>query len=52
VCNSAGRCGITHCQYHDTSREGTRIYQRALARSHTLEGRREKWEQHSPERVN
>jgi hypothetical protein len=38
VCDSADLCGITSCEFYDTSREATRRYIRALNREHTLEG--------------
>lgn len=33
ICDSADLCGKSHCEYHDTTREGTRRFQKALAYS-------------------
>lgn len=38
ICDSADLCGLTHCEYYDATREGTRRFLGAQARSHTLEG--------------
>ena len=38
ICDSADLCGITYCEYHDVTREGTRQFINALNHEHTLEG--------------
>ena len=42
ICDSPDLCGITVCQYYDTSQEATRRFQKAQANEHTLEGLMEK----------
>lgn len=48
ICDSADLCGLSHCEYYDITREGTRRYMKALAHSHTLEGLKEKLERKRP----
>jgi hypothetical protein len=42
ICDSADLCGITTCEYYDTSPEATQRFIKALNREHTLEGLFEK----------
>lgn len=38
VCDTADRCGITHCKFYDVSPAGDAKFKRGLAHEHTLEG--------------
>lgn len=38
ICDSTDRCGIDTCPYYDTSKEATRIFLKASAHEHTIEG--------------
>jgi len=38
ICDRPDRCGITTCEYFDTSRDATRRFQQAHAHACTLEG--------------
>lgn len=38
ICDSPDCCGISTCQYYDTSQEATEIFLKASAYEHTLEG--------------
>ena len=38
ICDSPDRCGISTCEYYDTSQEATEIFLKASAYEHTIEG--------------
>jgi hypothetical protein len=44
ICDRPDRCGISSCEYYDTSREATRRFREALNVTQTLEGWRGDYE--------
>jgi hypothetical protein len=46
VCDTADRCGITHCKFYDVSPAGDAKFKQALAHEHTLEGLLERMANH------
>ena len=48
ICDSPDCCGISTCEYYDTSEEATEIFLKAHAHEHTIEGYLEN--QNNPDR--